>query len=56
MKVSKEKLKNEIEEIIAYGAAYSEEVDLTTAKVMSAIEPLVIAVENISVKQEIERI
>lgn len=45
MKVNRIKLKNEIEEIIAYGAANCEEVDVTTKKVMDAINELILSVE-----------
>lgn len=46
MKIDKVKLKNAIEEIIAYGAAEAEEVDVTTKKVMDQINELIIAVEE----------
>ncbi len=46
MKIDKEKLKNAIEEIIAYGVAYGEEVDVTTNKVMKQLEELIIAVQT----------
>lgn len=45
MKVNRVKLKNQIEEIIAYGVAECEEIDLTTKKIMQQIEPLILSVE-----------
>lgn len=45
MKINRKKLERQIEEIIAYGCAEGEEIDLTTKKVMDCIEELLIAVE-----------
>lgn len=45
MKINKERLQNQIEEIIAYGVYQSEEIDLTTKKVMDCINELIIAIE-----------
>lgn len=56
MKINKEKLKNQVEEAISYGAGYSEEVDLTTKKVMDIIQPLIIAVEQLGGQELIQQI
>lgn len=52
MKVNEERLKAQIDEIVNYGAAHCEECDLTVNKVMQVIEPLVLAVEAISLQPE----
>lgn len=56
MKVNKIDLQNTIEEIIANGVAHCEEIDLTTKKVMVCIEPLMLAVQNLSSKSENQRL
>lgn len=47
MKINTERLKNQIDEHINYGAAHSEECDVTLSKIMQTIEPLIIAVKEL---------
>lgn len=49
MKVNQSALKKEIDEILCYGVAEGEEVDLTLAKIMLAIKPLLDAVISIKI-------
>lgn len=45
MKIDRNKIENKIEEIIGNGVIECEEVDVTTKKVMDALDELIIAVE-----------
>lgn len=47
MKVDKNKLKKNIENIIAEGVFNGEEIDITTAKIMEEIDEIIKAVEAI---------
>jgi len=47
MKINEVELKEQIEEIISQGAMYCEEIDITTQKVMNALEPLILAVKEL---------
>jgi len=47
MKINEVELKEQIEEIISYGAMYCEEIDITTQKVISVLEPLFLAVKEL---------
>jgi len=46
MKLDRKKLNTKIEAIIGNGVVECEEIDVTTKKVMEALEELILAVEN----------
>jgi len=47
MKIDRKKLNDKIESIIGNGVIECEEVDVTTKKVMKALEELILAVERL---------
>lgn len=52
MKIDEIKLKQQIEDVVDYGAMHGEETDLTTSKIMDILKPLVTAVKELGTREE----